>query len=609
MMKSKILILVLFILLAPLPIRADYVNLTGAENAPNLAEIYVNDDHVKLVMEVFVRDLDKFLELIPDHFFQEGMKLPPRELRMDRFSREVFQIIPDGGEGLQARLELSEPRIRKERESPFVGMINPATRMPIPGPPEDKRVLYAELTYPFEKKPDTLTIIPPKDDSGRPAASIGFITYHRGVIVNDFRFLSEKAVLTLDWEDPWYSHFQQKAYKRWRQSGINAYLYIEPYEVRYEFLARVKDLEAWMDLGLRNPGYIEADEFEPLKQRIGKFIMEGADVLIDGEERRPILDRVTFVRYTLTRTIFIQTPERMPLETAVIGVIVTYLTEGMPREVTAHWSLFSGRIQKVPTVAVDPAGPFPSYVTPDDNVFRWTNYLKKYRIPTVTEISVDEALTTIRLPALALLCLMALFPVFLQIRNRKRNGAPTGLFYTLGVVLLAGALLTWPYYQVPVAKPALMAPELTEEESVEILQGLLKNVYRAFDFREEEDVYDRLARSVSGDLLTDIYLQNRRSFEVQRAGGARAKVKEVEILDVSVKNLADPPLGMLFRSEWTAMGTVGHWGHIHSRKNRYDADITVEPVDGAWRITGLEVREEERIDPFAQPVAEAPSGG
>ena len=66
--------------------------------------------------------------------------------------------------------------------------------------------------------------------------------------------------------------------------------------------------------------------------------------------------------------------------------------------------------------------------------------------------------------------------------------------------------------------------------------NLLKNVYRSFDFREEEDVYDKLAISVSGDLLTEIYLQNRKSMIVEQAGGAQAKVQEVDVQEVNIKD-------------------------------------------------------------------------
>jgi hypothetical protein len=594
----KTLSYILLALLAfPLAVRADYVNLTGAENARNIAEITVEDNRVRVVLEIFVEDLAAFVELLPDEFLKEAkIEPPPLAVRMRRFSEETLQIVTGEGRRLQAELVLSEPRARKERFSPLAGSINPYTRQPIPGPPEDKRVLYAEIVYPFEKRPDVLTIIPPRDESGRPAASIGFVTYHRAVTVTDFRFLSEKATLRLDWDDPWYSSFEQKAYKRWQQEGVRAFLYIEPYEVRYEVLARVKDLEAWMDLGLRGGEYIEEDEFLPLKELIGEFFLEEQNVLIDGKEYRPILDRVSFVKYTLTRTIFLDKPERMPLETAMVGVIIAFVTEGIPREVTVDWKLFSDRIPKVPTIAEDPAGPFPSYVTPDDTLFTWTNYLKTYRMPTVTEITVEDAYAKLDLPAGSLLCLLLLLPVGWRIRERRKRGEPPGLHYGLAALLAIGVVALFPLARVPVTRPAALAPQVPKEEAVPILQSLLESVYRSFDFREEEAVYDRLEASVAGDLLESVYLQNRRAFEVQRAGGAKAKVKEVEILDVEVADVKGRPLALLFPAKWTATGTVGHWGHIHTRTNRYEANITVEPVDGSWKITDLELLEEERID-------------
>ena len=42
------------------------MNLTGAETSQNIAEIYILDDHVKVKLEVYVDDLEKFEELLPD---------------------------------------------------------------------------------------------------------------------------------------------------------------------------------------------------------------------------------------------------------------------------------------------------------------------------------------------------------------------------------------------------------------------------------------------------------------------------------------------------------------------------------------------------------------
>ena len=61
----------------------------------------------------------------------------------------------------------------------------------------------------------------------------------------------------------------------------------------------------------------------------------------------------------MTRTFFIEQPEQLPINTALVGVIITYLTEGIPQEVTSEWDLWSDRIQKVPADAVDRPDPFP----------------------------------------------------------------------------------------------------------------------------------------------------------------------------------------------------------------------------------------------------------
>ena len=98
--------------------------------------------------------------------------------RLRRFSSETFQFITEEKWKLQAELKSVEPRLRKDRPKAFVGAINPVTMRPVPGPPEDKRGLYVELIYPFESKAAKLDIVPPLDEGGAPAESIGFITYH-----------------------------------------------------------------------------------------------------------------------------------------------------------------------------------------------------------------------------------------------------------------------------------------------------------------------------------------------------------------------------------------------------------------------------------------------
>ncbi len=581
-------------------VAADWINLTGAETAPNIAEIYVLEDRVKLVLEVYVGDLELFAELIPDDWIKdERIERPPLAAREERFSERRFQLVTENGEKLHARIDLVEPRRRVDRQSPFAGMINPMTRQPVPEPPADKRVMYAELSYLFSQRPKALTIIPPLDDEGRPQTTIGFIAYHETVPVIDFRYLSTAVTLDLDWNDPWYTKFDNPNLKRHHQSALMSFLYVEPFEVRHEILTRVKDLAAWMDLGLRGDAYIELDELEPLKRRIGEFLLTRNPLRVDGSPAKPILDRTSYVKVGLRGIQLMERPERLRQSTAIVGVIITYLTDGIPDEVTVDWDLFTDQLQRVPATATDPAGPFPSYITPDDNVHTWRNFLKNYQLPTVREVRVVDSLGTIELPWISLLC-AAVLPVLIGWGLWRRHRGSPALAPLAGAALLAvAAIAAYPFARVSIARPTALSGALEPERAQDLLQVLLKNVYRAFDFREEEDVYDKLAVTVSGDLLADIYLQNRRSFSIQQAGGAQAKITDVVVEAASAQKVGDRPLAYAIRGRWAAQGTVGHWGHVHTRRNRYDAVVTVEALDGAWKITDLEVLEEQRVDPAA----------
>ena len=580
------------------PVTADWINLTGSETAPNIAEIYVMDDHVKLVLEVYVGDLEVFAELLPDDWLTgKSDNRPDESARIRYFAEERFQFITASGEKLPAEVVLLEPRERVDRRSPFAGMINPYTRQRVPESPADKRVLYAEIIYRFDKKPAELTMVPPLDAEGRAEATIGFIVYHKSVPVIDFRYLGAPAKLALDWDDPWYSKFENPNLKRHHKSALMTFLYVEPYEVRHEILTRVRDLEEWMDLGLRGDEYIEVDELETLKQRIGEFLLTRNPVLIDGSAAKPILDRTNYVKVGLTGIQLVEKPERLEISTAIVGIIITYLTDGLPQEVTVDWDLFTDQVQKVPATATDPAGPLPTFLSAGDNVHRWTNFLKNYKLPTVQEVQVAGSLGEFRLPWLSLICaVLLLLPVVLLLLRIRRGGSMVTPLVS-GLVLLVAGVVAWPLAGITVTRPATLAGEMPPAQAQDLLQVLLKNVYRAFDFRNEDDVYDKLAFSVSGDLLADIYLQNRKSFSIQKAGGAQAKIKSIEIEAATAERLDDRPLAYAIKSRWSAQGSVGHWGHVHTRRNRYDAIVTVEAVDGVWKITDLEILEEQRVDP------------
>ncbi len=587
MARQLVQVLVIVLLAAvgaPSRVQADWMNLTGAETAPNIAEITIEDDRVKLLLEVYIGDLETFHDLIPDDLLSDAeSERPTLEERLRRFSSETFRFVTDGGAVLPAELKLAEPRLRKDRFSPFAGMINPSTRQRVPEPPADKRVLYAEIEYPFAERPETLTIVPPLDDEGVALVNTGFIAYHQAVPIIDFRYLSAPATVTLDWNDPWYSRFENPSLKRHHKSALMSFLYVEPNEVRHEVLARVRDLEEWMDLGLRSADSIEPDEWDGLMARVGAFLLTKNPVVIDGKPAEPTLARANFVTVGLRGIQVVEEPQRLDVSTAILGVILTYATDGMPNEVTVDWELFTDQIQRVPASTIDPAGPFRSFADPDDRIIAWQNHLIDYRAPTVEAVPLGPG-QHLRLPVPALaLVLLSIGAGGLAVKPRLLSrkawiGAAVAGF------LGAGLLSSVAVYEIqnPFAGP----PD--DEAAAKIVAQLASNLHNALQLREESKLQDAIALNVAPQKLDEVLPEARRALAIKIQGGGAARVDSVD--DVVVRDIESLDGGG-FRAltEWRADASAGHWGHLHQRRMRFSALMEMRPVDSAWKLTGLTV--------------------
>ena len=134
----------------------------------------------------------------------------------------------------------------------------------------------------------------------------------------------------------------------------------------------------------------------------------------------------------------------------------------------------------------------------------------------------------------------------------------------------------------------------TEEKTSQILQGLLLNVYRSFGYAEEEAVYNQMSKSVAGDLLTDVYLQNRNVMRIEEEDQAKVYVDRLDIREVESLSAEDGG-GFSALVRWDVYGSVNHWEHIHYRCNSYKAKITLMPKGKYWIITRFDLIDEERI--------------
>jgi hypothetical protein len=371
-------------------------------------------------------------------------------------------------------------------------------------------------------------------------------------------------------------------------AAIQSFLAIEAFEVRHEILVRLRDVTDLVGLS-PGPELAIADQSD-VKQRIRSLVLERASLEIDGEIPEPVSQRVDFLTLDEQGALPRPTPVPERIETAWVGVTAVYLTKTTARDLALTWELdeLIGAAPEIPATVTDPESSISTMLTPSEPVLRWENELAEDPIPTVTAIAVEPATLTVPLWSLAPLAAALLFALA-TIRRRR-----PALSLALARVMLVIAVLVGPLGNTPIAMPFSVGSAPGTGEAKLILGRVLPNIYRSFEFREESAAFDRLALSVTGETLTEIYLDHRRVLEMEERGGARARVEAVEILDV---DHVEPEShgGFTAEAAWTVGGTVTHFGHRHFRQNRFETRVVVVPDQNIWKLRSIEVLNEERL--------------
>lgn len=154
-------------------------------------------------------------------------------------------------------------------------------------------------------------------------------------------------------------------------------------------------------------------------------------------------------------------------------------------------------------------------------------------------------------------------------------------------------------------------PLVTEAEAEQVLRAIHESMYRAFDYTAESDIYDHLEMALDGRLLGELYEQIRLSLlqaEDEMKVGVVTGLEPLETDIVTIDPAKDTPTGLGFDAihRWRVDGTVYHWGHSHTRAHIYEANYRVTYARGGWRITGHQLRSQQRIDPAeGKPFEEA----
>lgn len=583
------------------------------------AVAYVTRQSVILRAEVLAEDLTLFHAIEPDEndvYSTADLKQAMNDHR--QFLQERLIVRDADGEKIPARFRNLEPF-----QFPDTG-VNAGDLMKYPA--------YYEFEYFYDQPPEFLTFEQNVIDEATLLPSevkIGVV--QSGVPTGQGFVLTPGTPGTarFDWSQPPLSAEASDAeWKKLRESqveemlGITSYsspysfIYITRYEVRHEVLIPLAILARTFEIQRENESFLEVSEQDAAAKLIQAYLATANPVKIDGVLVKPIFDRIDFYGVRLKDFAMQAEKRKVSMASGRVGVIMRYPVKSPPRKVSVVWDLFPPLIRKVESVIIadDDVQRFQfskikklkSTEQKNLNEFLWTrtNDPEEFQI---AEIPFTYEPKTYRFSVISLVAL-SLVPLSALLLFWTRSSARLQLVSLLFWLLLAG--LGWPYTQQEIDDPFAQSFSVDDQQASNIAESLLVNIYRAFDYNTESDIYDAIARSADGNLLKDIYLDVQKTRQMQQQGGALTTIREVKFMEG--KKLHDiEGNGFAYECRWIVNGTVEHWGHIHERTNEFLGVLEIRPIDKVWRITGREILDAKqtgktglrRLDPESDSAA------
>ncbi|MDP6634770.1 MAG: hypothetical protein QGG42_07725 [Phycisphaerae bacterium] len=153
-------------------------------------------------------------------------------------------------------------------------------------------------------------------------------------------------------------------------------------------------------------------------------------------------------------------------------------------------------------------------------------------------------------------------------------------------LLVAGVALYAANISTPIAVP-------DDARAIGIFRDLHQGIYRAFNERTEDEIYDALAKSLEGDLLDKVYNEVHQTIAKRKNKRMTFRIRRVKAISTEIT----PAAGAAFkvRHHWRVYGTVTHMAHSHPRFNEYRAVYTVRHNGKAWRIADSQIQRHKRV--------------
>ena len=392
---------------------------------------------------------------------------------------------------------------------------------------------------------------------------------------------------------------------------VDVRIAIEDSEVLVRLEMNLVFLDHIVDFPREEPARISTIEWPAVEPLLQEFFARRHPLRIDGSVVEPSVERLQINDPDLALLPLFPISGERGLRK--IRFELVYPTAQKPSTVELSWRTFP------PDILTDPVDPPPLDIAAelDAEGVRKPLLFSEDR-PGVTWKAMGESIearllevpgspvdppTSVPMLAISLFAAGGLV-VLAGVVTSRTSGSPLAFAVSVGiegVLLIAGVAVLLTGFGTIDLGGGPRAPSAVEAEA--IFRPLHTNVYRAFDYVEEGDIYDALDLSVEGPFLQKLYRTIFQSLVMEEEGGAVARISDVRPIDVAVGGIRreagdDGVVRSTFEVDcrWQVEGMVSHWGHSHRRINEYVAEWDVVDGPNGWRLVDARITEQDRLE-------------
>ena len=535
------------------------------------ADIYVNRNRTTMRLTCFAEDLellqgvearedgmydsDELLDATQDHAKYLAEKITIRDASGELMTPKITEIID---------IEIPDERIKSGNLMNFtMGFVLEFKYKTSPEFITVEQNMIAEGAL----LPSELKVLLKQAGSDTP-----YMHMFKPTIPETFQFDWDKPIFSQDAseeeQEKWFDDQREKNLGITSYSSVYSFIYITAHEVRHEVLIPLATLATLMEIDREDASFLDVGEQEAAAEKIKTYFSVGNPVTIDSVEVQPEFDRLDFYGLDLRDFAMQAEKRKVSMASGRVGIIMSYSTKGPPTSVEVEWDKFNNAIKTVDSVifAYDKIEKTEFSMFAKANVYKW-NEPEARPLPSITGVSSTIDVESLKPPTISLpLVSIGLAGLGILALASRIIGVETKVAATVAIICCIASVFTVNLMKQEFPKPFAVQPvfDIPNEDAKQVFAQLHKNMFRAFDYHKESEVYDALSKSVDGELLRKLYLDINKSLKVKEQGGAVSRVTEVNLLDGNKStqwiDVDDSTPGFKYRSKWNLIGTIEHWG-------------------------------------------------